>query len=380
MSWWGDEEANMRCREESVGKKQSRRVNVQRDKAQERRRMWMQRKALDLLRFYQQESYAAQKLASLPDEKRKSPQENQRRLQAEVQLVGVKVKDSEALLKQRGQAERKREAEEREEVGAKAILDVLDKIEDVVKDTPPTDNKASRFGNPAFRMFYDKVVDLAPSLHATLPHFPEDATNEISAYFVDAWGNRERIDYGSGMELLCWLSHSSVLAVTGILQSTYWLELSGSHGVWGLNDYHFLPFLFGSAQLRGHKYLRPKAIYEAVDELVDDYMYFVCIKFIDSVCLCPIPYTQPSTTTPLHLKLVTRVRTWHKVNAGMTKMYKAEVPGKFPVMHHFLFGSNLLRRPRQVTSVHTGDTSTKDGEKEERKMIEGPGIRPISFD
>lgn len=92
----------------------------------------MQRKALDLLRFYQQESYAAQviqssacvvtassrkqKLASLPDEKRKSPQENQRRLQAEVQLVGVKVKDSEALLKQRGQAERKREAEEREEV------------------------------------------------------------------------------------------------------------------------------------------------------------------------------------------------------------------------------------------------------------------------
>jgi serine/threonine-protein phosphatase 2A activator len=72
------------------------------------------------------------------------------------------------------------------------------------------------------------------------------------------------------------------------LQFTYWLEPAGSHGVWGLDDYQFLPFLFGSSQLTNHKYLRPKSIHDSdmVDELEKDYMYFSCIKHINSVSIC----------------------------------------------------------------------------------------------
>ncbi|WWC68933.1 serine/threonine-protein phosphatase 2A activator 2 [Kwoniella pini CBS 10737] len=241
----------------------------------------------------------------------------------------------------------------------KPIMGILDTILDIAKSTPPVDNKLSRFGNPAFKDFYDKVGEASTRLHSRIGGLPAEAIPEIEVYFQESWGNKQRVDYGSGMEFnfLCWLLCLTKLGiftkddyeylVLGLfwryievmryLQSTYWLEPAGSHGVWGLDDYHFLPFLWGAGQLKDHKHLRPKAIHdpEILDAFGKDYMYLSCISFINSIKTASLRWHSPM------LDDISAVKTWAKVNEGMKKMYIAEVLGKLPVMQHALFGSIL---------------------------------------
>lgn len=141
------------------------------------------------------------------------------------------------------------------------------------------------------------------------------------------------------------------IEVMRYLQSTYWLEPAGklpalgiayglslreidtdwaqhgrigSHGVWGLDDYHFLPFLFGSSQLRGHKYLRPKSIHDpdVLEGFSQQYMYLACIQFINSVgsiwswsrISLTLPVKRPDSTA-FH-QFYTRYRSRQQVYAG----------------------------------------------------------------
>ncbi|KAJ3034781.1 Serine/threonine-protein phosphatase 2A activator 2 [Rhizophlyctis rosea] len=241
------------------------------------------------------------------------------------------------------------------------LLDILDELDGWVKEIAPVENTKSRFGNPAFQTWFDKLTESAPVILSDL--VPAQAIPEVSTYLINCFGNRKRIDYGTGHELhfmaflLC-LEHLELIgkedypAITlnvfwryiGLMRSlqfAYWLEPAGSHGVWGLDDYHFLPFMFGASQLADHKYIRPKAIHDpdVVDEFSKDYMYLACIKFINSVKTASLRWHSPM------LDDISGVKTWKKISEGMVKMYKAEVLGKLPIMQHFLFGSIIHFEP-----------------------------------
>ncbi|KAL2257805.1 hypothetical protein VTK26DRAFT_9155 [Humicola hyalothermophila] len=140
------------------------------------------------------------------------------------------------------------------------------------------------------------------------------------------------------------------LKVVRRLILTYNLEPAGSHGVWGLDDHSFLPYIFGSAQLtrpiagsepmplegsvRGAP--KPSAVVKAdsVDLYRDSNMYFSAIGFINDVKKGPFWEHSPMLYDISGIK-----DGWGKINKGMIKMFSAEVLAKFPVVQHFPIGS-----------------------------------------
>ncbi|XP_047495071.1 serine/threonine-protein phosphatase 2A activator-like [Penaeus chinensis] len=239
------------------------------------------------------------------------------------------------------------------------ILKMLDTLSQWIDEIPAVD-QPQRYGNKAFRDFYARMKEKGEEvLRAALPEEFHSAVPEISVYLVESVGNSTRIDYGTGHELafLMFLTcifkigalkqEDSVAAVTKIfrrylelarkLQMTYKMEPAGSQGVWSLDDYQFIPFIWGSSQLYMHPKISPEMFIseKIVNENADEYLFLSCIKFILSV------KTGPFAEHSNQLWNISGVQSWGKINQGLIKMYKAEVLHKFPVVQHVLFGSIL---------------------------------------
>lgn len=81
------------------------------------------------------------------------------------------------------------------------LLDMLQKFEQLAIETPPV-AQPQRFGNSAFKSWYQKVNDnVEECLKAALPENLHEALPELLPYLLDSFGNSTRIDYGTGHEL-----------------------------------------------------------------------------------------------------------------------------------------------------------------------------------
>ena len=238
----------------------------------------------------------------------------------------------------------------------------------------------SRYGNKAFKTFHNRLVDHAPSF----PLLDEDTLAFLRELLGLSFGNPVRLDYGSGHELFFLIfcqvldqqsmrasgSHGRsaafyrcmgigvfcgrYLAVVRGLQERYMLEPAGSHGVWGLDDFQFLPFIFGSAQMtcfddaagkRPSTRITPQM---AVDvdifnqpSLRQQFVYIDCLAHMHALKTRVNPTVPFSQHSPI-LYDIALVPSWRRIYDGLGRMYLKEVLGKFPIMQHLLFHKSLF--------------------------------------
>ena len=234
-----------------------------------------------------------------------------------------------------------------------SIVSLVEQIEVLINSIEPI-HQPMRFGNKAYRTFHEQLTETAATLMVE-SGIPEESIEELIPYLLDSFGNPVRIDYGTGHEL-AFLGFIIILAETKFVEvcdelvlivfrkyfslvrlvtSKYCMEPAGSHGVWGLDDYHHLPFLLGAAQLIGHEadVCQPRGILGKTEE---GGLFGDGVGYVKSTKCKFAPFHE---VAPMLYDLTSRMDNWSLVCYGLMQMYKSEVLGKRPIMQHFFFGN-----------------------------------------
>ncbi|WOO76907.1 Serine/threonine-protein phosphatase 2A activator 1 [Vanrija pseudolonga] len=241
------------------------------------------------------------------------------------------------------------------------LMRVLDALVALVDEVPPLE-ESQRFGNRAFRRYIALVEERLPALldtEAADHPLPPHLRAQILPLLLNshAFGHPTRLDYGTGHELAfalalfcCVVSGWVVgeeaqdelvlrvfpryLDLVTKLQATYRLEPAGSHGVWGLDDYAFLPYLFGSAQLLGSDVTPAQALVNATSTSGP-------FNDLYTLSLHRITLFKRGAGFAEHSPLLHSLSTlpsWVKPHGGLVKMYAAEVLGKRVVVQGLWVG------------------------------------------
>uniref|UniRef100_A0A6G1S3P7 Serine/threonine-protein phosphatase 2A activator n=1 Tax=Aceria tosichella TaxID=561515 RepID=A0A6G1S3P7_9ACAR len=290
---------------------------------------------------------------------------------------------------------------------------LLDELAVMCDNTDLSQAKGSaplRFGHVAFRDWFDATkVKCREFIYTQLAsEQDEQLKEELSTYLTESFGNRMRIDYGTGHELsfllftmgLSCLSESSsdtfsrpntdkaehkpdsietttattttskaiqhpnmvtldrlrtfvgyhgwdilalfshkYLRLCRQVQVKFRLEPAGSRGVYNMDDFQYLPFLFGAAQLVGIKYISTKDFYlqDNVDMYKSDFIFLEAVDFILNNKRGP--FHEHSYT----LWCLMDLGTWENIYRRIRMKFTDDVLSPFPIVQHLLFGNYILR-------------------------------------
>ncbi|ELQ76162.1 Phosphotyrosyl phosphatase activator [Trachipleistophora hominis] len=230
------------------------------------------------------------------------------------------------------------------------VILLLNKIDDKIQNTP-LNTGPQRFANCAVAEVYE-FIESVPLDFGEFTKVSEDDRHILHVYLDQSFGSKHRFDYGTGHELF-FLSFLYVCNQLGILSiydmeevfQRYFqvvrnliyrfnLEPAGSHGPWVIDDYHFMPFLFGSAQLIDTKLTFTDLFKKENAHLLYSEAVLFCIKH---KCRFVKTDFKKHSAALYSIKDID----WKSINERIMEMIEEEVMGRDVVTQHFIYSKYL---------------------------------------